>query len=282
MHFLGLGLSDRVPDAKTIWANKGYHSKVNGNLKEKHDFASMVHRKKPRLNAYTTTYSEIQRRKVRYPVACHVCFCRSEITERAVHPNRRHNAHHHKNRVKNPISGARAVNQRFSEPSGCRKRGLQFLDIPLYFDDAEGGALRRSGIGQSARFLFTTIDFGNAFALPLQLNVQEDAMPRVIEEVSTLTDRYQTTLPRGVRQYLQIGKRDQIRYVTESGRVYIEPARANKSDPALVAFLTLLANDFEVNPGRIAAFDTDLHQRIAEIVSGVEIDMDAPLSPDDE
>lgn len=107
-------------------------------------------------------------------------------------------------------------------------------------------------------------------------------MPRVVEEVSTLTDRYQTTLPRGVRQYLKIGKRDQIRYVTESGRVYIEPARANEPDPALIPFLNLLANDFEVNPKRIVALNTDFHQRIAEIVSGVEIDMDAPLSPDDE
>ncbi|GAN65971.1 type II toxin-antitoxin system PrlF family antitoxin [Acetobacter orientalis] len=107
-------------------------------------------------------------------------------------------------------------------------------------------------------------------------------MPRVVEEVSTLTDRYQTTLPRGVRQYLRIGKRDQIRYVTEHGRVYIEPARVSAPDQALVPFLNLIANDVEANPGRIAALDTGFHQRIAEIVSGVEIDMDAPLSPDDE
>ncbi|MBR9852949.1 MAG: regulator, partial [Rhodobacteraceae bacterium] len=46
-------------------------------------------------------------------------------------------------------------------------------------------------------------------------------MTALAQDVSKLTDRYQTTVPAGVRKQLKLGKGDQIRYCTEpSGRVY--------------------------------------------------------------
>ena len=48
----------------------------------------------------------------------------------------------------------------------------------------------------------------------------------VLELESTLTDRYQTTVPAAVRQALQLHKRDRIRYrVMDGGQVLLERAQ---------------------------------------------------------
>jgi len=108
-------------------------------------------------------------------------------------------------------------------------------------------------------------------------------MTVLAQEVSRLTDRYQTTVPSGVRKQLRLGKGDQIRYCTEpSGRVYIEPVRAADSDAALGAFLDFVEADIKAHPERIRAFDGVLHDRLAALVGGVDVDLDEPLSPDDE
>ena len=61
-------------------------------------------------------------------------------------------------------------------------------------------------------------------AVPNDLFPWEPAMAALAYDVSKLTDRYQTTVPSGVRKQLELGKGDQIRYLIEpSGRVYIEP-----------------------------------------------------------
>ncbi len=104
-----------------------------------------------------------------------------------------------------------------------------------------------------------------------------------IEELSKLTDRYQTTVPSGVRKQLVLNKGDQIRYCTEAnGRVYIEPVRATESDPALGAFLDLIEADIQNHPSRLQAFDGELKGRLEKLVGDVEVDLDAPLSADDE
>jgi antitoxin PrlF len=108
-------------------------------------------------------------------------------------------------------------------------------------------------------------------------------MTVLAHETSKLTDRYQTTVPAGVRKQLKLGKGDQIRYCTEpSGRVYIELARSEEDDPALGAFLDFVEADISAHPDRIRAFDGALRDRLAELVGNVEVDLDAPLSLDDE
>jgi len=103
------------------------------------------------------------------------------------------------------------------------------------------------------------------------------------EELSKLTDRYQTTIPSGVRRQLKLGKGDQIRYRTEpSGRVYIEPVRASEADAALGSFLDFLEADVKAHPERLKAFDGPLHDRLEALVGDVHVDLEAPLSPDDE
>lgn len=103
------------------------------------------------------------------------------------------------------------------------------------------------------------------------------------EEFSRLTERYQTTVPQGVRKQLKLGKGDRIRYRIESdGRVYIEPVHAADGDPALGAFLDFIEADVKANPGRLRAYGGALHERLKALVAEVEVDLDEPLSPDDE
>lgn len=112
---------------------------------------------------------------------------------------------------------------------------------------------------------------------------QESVMTALAQEVSKLTDRYQTTVPTGVRRQLKLRKGDQIRYCTEpSGRVYIEPLRDTNSDPALGAFLDFIEADIKAHPERLKAFDGALLERLKALVGDVEVDLDAALSPDDE
>ena len=108
-------------------------------------------------------------------------------------------------------------------------------------------------------------------------------MTAFAEDVSTLTDRYQTTIPSGVRKQLKLGKGDRIGYFTEpNGRVYIAPLRDMDGDPAIGAFLDFLQADMTKHPERLKAFDGTLQARLASLVGDVEVDLDSALSPDDE
>lgn len=103
-----------------------------------------------------------------------------------------------------------------------------------------------------------------------------------VQDESKLTERYQTTIPSSVRKQLGIGKGDLIRYrVDPHGRVYIESARKD-ADPALGKFLDFLEGDIATHPERIVAVPGELRDRMASLVEYVEVDLDAPLSPEDE
>tara|TARA_R110002049_G_scaffold228910_1_gene401071 strand:+ start:36 stop:377 length:342 start_codon:yes stop_codon:yes gene_type:complete len=104
-----------------------------------------------------------------------------------------------------------------------------------------------------------------------------------VQEVSKLTDRYQTTVPSGVRKWLDLHKGDQICYRPDAdGRVYIEVAGRAGDDPALGAFLNLLEDDIAAHPERLMAFDGGLRDCMQALVGGSDVDLDAALSPDDE
>lgn len=109
-------------------------------------------------------------------------------------------------------------------------------------------------------------------------------MPATLEAESTLTDRYQTTVPETVRRALRLGKRDKIRYTIRSnGEVVLTSAVVGAgTDPALAPFLGFLARDLSKHPERLRALDAPLRRRLQALVGGVEIDLDAPLSANDE
>jgi antitoxin PrlF len=108
-------------------------------------------------------------------------------------------------------------------------------------------------------------------------------MPALIAAESTLTDRYQTTVPDAVRKALNLGKRDKLRYTVQAdGNVLLTRADDADTDPALDAFLGFLANDMTQHPERLQALDKALVQRVQTLTAGVAVDLDAPLSADDE
>lgn len=108
-------------------------------------------------------------------------------------------------------------------------------------------------------------------------------MATILEVESTLTDRYQTTVPETVRRALKLGKRDKIRYtIRPDGEVVITRAVAAEDDPLLTRFLGFLARDIASQPGRLQQVDSMLVRRIESLVAGVEVDLDAPLSADNE
>lgn len=109
-------------------------------------------------------------------------------------------------------------------------------------------------------------------------------MAATLEVESTLTDRYQTTVPETVRRALKLGKRDKIHYtIRPDGAVVItRAAEAEDDDPVLGQFLGFLADDIAKHPERVQAIDSGLLVRIQSLVGQVEVDLDAPLSADDE
>lgn len=109
-------------------------------------------------------------------------------------------------------------------------------------------------------------------------------MPATLEVESTLTDRYQTTVPETVRRALRLGKRDKIHYtIRPSGEVVLTRAETSEGDdPVLGQFLSFLAQDIASHPERLQSVDAALVQRLQSLVGGVEVDLDAPLSADDE
>jgi antitoxin PrlF len=100
---------------------------------------------------------------------------------------------------------------------------------------------------------------------------------------STLTDRYQTTVPDAVRKALQLRKREKIRYTIQpDGNVLLSRADMNDQDPVLGSFLSFLANDIQRHPERLGAATPELVSRIQGLVGGIDVDLDAPLDDGDE
>jgi antitoxin PrlF len=109
-------------------------------------------------------------------------------------------------------------------------------------------------------------------------------MPSGLQFESTLTDRYQTTVPETVRHVLRLGKRDKIHYVIQpDGAVLMTRSLSEEdSDPLMSGFLEFLAQDMKVHPERIQMIDAGFVDRIYAQVSHTKVDLDAKLSADDE
>jgi len=126
---------------------------------------------------------------------------------------------------------------------------------------------------------------GNANALPYEAFplFLEISVSAILEVESTLTDRYQTTVPETVRRALRLGKRDKIQYtIRPSGEVVLTRVEASEgADPVLGQFLGFLARDIANHPERLQAVDAGFVQRLESLVGGVEVDLDTALSADE-
>ncbi len=109
-------------------------------------------------------------------------------------------------------------------------------------------------------------------------------MTTTLEVESTLTDRYQTTVPEMVRRRLRLGKRDKVHYsIRPNGEVVLSRAEVSgNDDPVLGQFLSFLSRDMAEHPERLQALDAGFVQRLQSLTTGIEVDLEAPLSADDE
>ena len=109
-------------------------------------------------------------------------------------------------------------------------------------------------------------------------------MAATLEVESTLTDRYQTTVPETVRRALKLSKRDKIQYtIRPGGEVVLTRVDATEdNDPVLGQFLGFLARDMVMHPERLQSVDASLMRRIRALVGDTEVDLDAALPADDE
>ncbi len=96
----------------------------------------------------------------------------------------------------------------------------------------------------------------------------------ILEAESTLTARYQTTIPDAVRKILGLRKHDRVVYrVSDSGEVLLAKAgAAGTEDPALASFLALLDARMSQKPSSIVPYtDSDAADDLA-LVKGVALD----------
>jgi antitoxin PrlF len=109
-------------------------------------------------------------------------------------------------------------------------------------------------------------------------------MLATLKTESTLTDRYQTTVPETVRRALHLGKRDKILYtIRPNGEVVLTHAGSMENeDPLLGQFLAFLASDIANHPDSLYSVNTKLVQHIQSLTSGVKVDLDEPLQDADE
>lgn len=104
-------------------------------------------------------------------------------------------------------------------------------------------------------------------------------MPIAIEEISTITAKGQTTVPKAVRQALGVDYGGRIAFRVSGKGVTVVRAD-EEEDPAIGAFLGFLARDIADNPGQVQAIAPALAARIAALTEGVDADIDQPIDGD--
>ncbi|MNC03808.1 putative regulator PrlF [compost metagenome] len=70
--------------------------------------------------------------------------------------------------------------------------------------------------------------------------------------------------------------------IRPDGDAGLAHAEVSENDPVLQLFLHVLERDIAANPERLQAVDARLLTGINLLVDGIEIDINAPLSADDE
>jgi antitoxin PrlF len=92
---------------------------------------------------------------------------------------------------------------------------------------------------------------------------------------STVTQRYQTTVPNGVRKALGVQGSDRLVWEIQGDQAIVRRASAvevEEDDPALEPFLRMLAADIETHPEHLRGIPECLYRSILELTEGVDFD----------
>ena len=106
----------------------------------------------------------------------------------------------------------------------------------------------------------------------------------VLHSESTLTSRYQTTIPEPVRKVLKLHKHDKISYdILTDGRVVLTRTTEDASDPILNNFLDFLEQDIISHPDHIQPVTQKLLEEAEALTGNIkEVNLDEPLPSEDE
>lgn len=99
----------------------------------------------------------------------------------------------------------------------------------------------------------------------------------VLHEISTITAKGQTTVPKAVRQVLGVGAGDQIEFRVEDGEVTVLPVAVSQEDPVIGRFLDFIARDLEQHPAAVKAISPQFARRVAALVGRKKVDLTAPI-----
>lgn len=110
--------------------------------------------------------------------------------------------------------------------------------------------------------MLNQIDIVRKFPYAVGVAIRRTAMP-AIHEVATLTSKGQITLPKSIRQALGVDTGGKVAFDLRGGEVVVTRADAEHEDPAIAAFLTLLARDIEAGRN-IRGLPADLARTMLE------------------
>lgn len=105
-------------------------------------------------------------------------------------------------------------------------------------------------------------------------------MSAMLEEISTITAKGQTTVPKSVRTALGVDYGGKIAFRVDERGVSVHRAEVNNEDPAIDRFLAFLADDIARRPEAVTALTPALAERLAALTEGVKIDLEAPIDGD--
>jgi antitoxin PrlF len=105
-------------------------------------------------------------------------------------------------------------------------------------------------------------------------------MPALLEEVSTITAKGQTTIPKSVRHVLGVDRGGKIAFRVDDQVVTVIRAEVEHKDPTVDAFLAFIDTDIQHRPEALTALSSSLADRIAELTRGVPVDLNMPIEGD--
>src|SRR5262245_14397264 len=109
--------------------------------------------------------------------------------------------------------------------------------------------------------------------------MQEVDMAATLEEISTITAKGQTTVPKSVRRALGIDYGGKIAFRIEGGRVTVHNPETEHRDPAMLAFLRLIERD--IAAGRhLRDLPPGLASAMRRILKEVHVELDEKLEGD--
>jgi antitoxin PrlF len=105
-------------------------------------------------------------------------------------------------------------------------------------------------------------------------------MSAMLEEISTITAKGQTTVPKSVRTALGVDYGGKIAFRVDERGVSVHRAEVDNEDPAIDRFLAFLADDIARRPEAVTALTPTLAERLAALTEGVKVDLEAPIDGD--